>query len=88
MRTNPTGQNVSYWHGVPLGLAVASSTDASIDAWAGAVTIWITNEIPKGTTAKFQTDVSAQLPMACCPHAWLPAAARCMNCLVAWTVIT
>ncbi len=42
---------MSYWHDVPLNLTRDPRDDS--------VTLWITNEIPKGTNAKIQTVVSS-----------------------------
>ncbi|PNH10321.1 Inorganic pyrophosphatase 2, mitochondrial [Tetrabaena socialis] len=42
-----TGHNVSFWHEIPLDLATNPQD--------GAITFWVTNEIPRGTNAKIET---------------------------------
>ncbi|KAG2432488.1 hypothetical protein HXX76_008833 [Chlamydomonas incerta] len=63
------GRNVSFWHDVPLGLrrrraSSSSSSSNTSTGLAGAqgageeVTFWVTNEIPRGTNAKIETQTS------------------------------
>ncbi|KXZ56383.1 hypothetical protein GPECTOR_1g34 [Gonium pectorale] len=50
-------RNVSYWHEVPLNMTT--------DPRDGTVELWVTNEIPKGTNAKIETQTTwAHTPMA------------------------
>ncbi|PNW78606.1 hypothetical protein CHLRE_09g390200v5 [Chlamydomonas reinhardtii] len=63
------GRNVSFWHDVPLGLkrqkasssssnSSSSSSGKSQEQEGEEVTFWVTNEIPRGTNAKIETQTS------------------------------